>query len=343
MGVERGERQMPMFDWVAERRDRVTFGLQAAPRPDDPEPSTRILTAGQMAEDLGLDAFYVSDHPADGPDCWVHLAALAVATHRVRLGSVVNCALYRHPVMLARLATDLDRLSDGRLVLGLGIGWKASEFAQLGLPFPAAPERLAALAEAIRIIFGVWGSEPFSFDGRYFQTAAARISPPPVQRPRPPLIIGGGGERVTLRQVAMYGDACNFGPSDTTGGARALDDVRRKLDVLRAHCEAVGRPYDAILRTHFTSWLFLAETEAEARRKLDRFHPRGLTDVQKLTRIVGTPQSVAPYYQALADAGVQHFVVQTQDAADVETIRLLATELAPRLRPGGSATAAPGA
>jgi alkanesulfonate monooxygenase SsuD/methylene tetrahydromethanopterin reductase-like flavin-dependent oxidoreductase (luciferase family) len=328
------ERQLPMFDWVAERRDRVTFGLQAVPRPDDPDPGKRLLTAGHLAEDLGLDAFYVGDHPAVSPECWVHLAALAVITRRIRLGSVVNCALYRHPVMLARLASDLDHLSDGRLVLGLGIGWHVTEFAQLGLPFPPAAERLAAQEEAIEILFGSWGEVPFTYSGRYFKTDAAHVTPSPRQRPRPPLMIAGGGERVTLCQVARFGDACNFGAGEATGGARSTDDVRRKLAVLRGHCEAVGRPYDDILRTHFTSWIFLAETEGEARRKLERSHPQGLTEVQTLTRVVGTPESVAPHYQALADAGIQHFVVQTQDAADTETIRLLATELAPRVRRG---------
>jgi alkanesulfonate monooxygenase SsuD/methylene tetrahydromethanopterin reductase-like flavin-dependent oxidoreductase (luciferase family) len=332
-------RRWPLSVWVAERRDRVTFGLQAVPRPDDPEPGKRLLAAGRLAEELGFDAFYVGDHPPASPECWTHLAALAVTTGRIRLGTVVNCVLYRHPVMLARLAADLDRLSDGRLVLGLGPGWQVPEFAQLGLEFLPAAERLAAQEEAIEILFGVWGEAPYTFQGRYFRTTGTRIVPPPVQRPRPPLIVAGGGERVTLRQVARYADACNFGAGDQTGGARSLADVRRKLAALRAHCAEIGRPYDDVLRTHFTSWIFLAETEAEARRKLDRFHPGGLTEVQKLTRIVGTPDSVAPHYQALVDAGIQHFVIQTQDAADVETMRLLATELAPRIRPPGPGAA----
>ena len=344
MQGEQVGRGQPVSEWVAERRDRVTFGLQAVPRPDDPAPGKRLLAAGHLAEEHGLDAFYVGDHPTVSPEPWVHLAALAVTTRRVRLGSVVNCALYRHPVMLARLASDVDHLSDGRLVLGLGGGWQVPEFAQLGLPFPPAAARLAGVEEAIQILFGVWGHAerggPFTFAGREFHTDGARIVPAPRQQPRPPLIVAGGGEQVTLRQVARYADAANFGAGDTTGGARSLDDVRRKLAVLRAHCDALGRHYDGILRTHFTSWLFLAESEAEARRKLERFHPHGLTEVQKLTRVVGTPESVAPHYQALADAGIQHFVVQTQDAADVETIRLLATELAPRVRPGGAAPAA---
>jgi alkanesulfonate monooxygenase SsuD/methylene tetrahydromethanopterin reductase-like flavin-dependent oxidoreductase (luciferase family) len=321
--------------WVAERRDRITFGLQAVPRPDDPAGGRRLLAAGHLAEELGLDAVYVGDHPALSQECWVHLAALAVTTRRVRLGSIVNCSLYRHPVLLARQIADVDHLSDGRVIVGLGAGWQVPEFAQLGIPFPQPHDRLIAQEEAIRILDGVWRNDPFTLQGRFFRTEAARIEPPPLQRPRPPLIVAGGGERVTLRQVARYADACNLGAGDATGGARTLDDARRKLATLDAWCDRLGRPRDAVLRTHFTSWIFLAESEAAAHRKLQRFHPQGLSEVQKITRVAGTPESVAPYYQSLAEVGFRHFVVQTQDAADLETIRLL-PELAARVTIGPS-------
>jgi alkanesulfonate monooxygenase SsuD/methylene tetrahydromethanopterin reductase-like flavin-dependent oxidoreductase (luciferase family) len=253
-----------------------------------------------------------------------------MTTRRVRLGSIVNCSLYRHPVMLARQVADVDNLCDGRVVIGLGAGWHVPEFAQLGVPFPPPPERLVAQEEAIRILNGVWSDDPFTLEGRFFRTEAARIVPPPLQRPRPPLIVAGGGERVTLRQVAQYADACNIGAGDATGGARTLEDARRKLAALDTWCDRLGRPRDAVLRTHFTSWIFLAETELAAHRKLERFHPEGLTEVQKISRVVGTPESVAPYYRSLAEIGFRHFVLQTQDAADLETIRLL-PELAARV------------
>jgi alkanesulfonate monooxygenase SsuD/methylene tetrahydromethanopterin reductase-like flavin-dependent oxidoreductase (luciferase family) len=235
--------------------------------------------------------------------------------------------------MLARQIADVDHLSEGRIVIGLGAGWQAPEFAQLGLPFPPTADRLAALEEAIQIVLGVWGEAPFRYTGRFFRAEGTRIAPPPLQRPRPPLIVAGGGERVTFRQVARYADACNFGAGDTTGGARTLEQVQHKFAALDAWCDRLGRPREAVLRTHFTSWLFLAESEADARRKLERFHPHGLTEVQKITRVVGTPESVAPYYRSLAEAGFRHFVVQTQDAADLETIRLV-PELARRVTVG---------
>lgn len=317
--------------FVAERRERVTFGLQTFARPDDPQPGERVIAAGRLADQLGLDGFYIGDHPAHATEAWLHLAALAATTERIRLGSVVNCVLYRHPVMTARLAADLDQLSGGRTLLGLGIGWDDPEFGELGMVYPSTPERQAALVEALEIIAGVWGDEPFSYTGRHYNVANARITPAPTERPHPPLMIAGAGERVTLRQVARYADACNFGASPQIGGVRTADDVRRKYAVLRRHCAEEGRPYENILRTHFTAWLMIAPTEAEAQAKLRRYYPNGLTEDQTYSRVVGTPEQVAAYYQRLADAGVQHFVCQSLDAADSETFQLLAEEVAPRV------------
>lgn len=335
-GRQRKDRTMTMpwqpHLWVTTFQDRIGFGLQAVPRPDDPDPAERLLAAGRLADDLGLDAFFVGDHPAYAPEPWLHLAALATATTRVRLGSVVLCAGYRPPVLTARLAADLDRLSAGRLFLGLGIGWNAAEFAQLGLRFPPVPARQAALAEAITIIRGVWGDEPFTFHGAHHTTEQERITPPPVQRPAPPLLVAGAGERA-LRLVAEHADACNFGPGHATGLARSAADVRAKLDTLDRHCRDLGRDPATILRSHFTSWLMLASTEGAARAKLDHYYPQGVNEEQRYSRVATTPAGAIAYYQALAAAGIRYFVVQTLDAADDETIRLLATEVAPNIHP----------
>lgn len=320
--------------WVVERRGRATFGVQAFARPDDPQPGARVLAAGRLVDSLGLDAFYIGDHPAHATEVWTHLAALAVTTERIRLGSVVNCVLYRRPVMTARLAADLDHLSGGRTLLGLGIGWDIPEFGELGMTYPPTPERHAALEEALAIIAGVWGDVPFSYSGQHYQVANARITPAPYEQPHPPLMIAGAGERVTLRQVARYADACNFGPSPQIGGVRTAADVWRKYTILERHCRDVGRSYENILRTHFTPWLMIAETEAAARAKLTRYYPDGLTEAQQYSRIVGTPEQVAGYYQSMMDAGVQHFVCQSLDAADTETFRLLAEEVVPRVGGG---------
>lgn len=323
----------PAHPWVASFRNRVGWGLQAFALPDDQVPAASILAAGRRADELGLDAFFIGDHPAYAPDAWLHLGVLAVQTSRVRLGSVVLCAGYRPPVLNARLAADLDNLSRGRVILGLGHGWNASEFAQLGLPYPAVPERQQALAETVEIIRGVWGPEPFTFHGVHHSTVNERVAPPPVQQPGPPLILAGAGEKTALRLVARYADACNFGAGHATGLLRTPDEVQRKNEILDRYCLEAGRDPRTVLRTHFTSWLMLAPTEAAALAKRDRYYPNGLNEEQQYSRVIGTPEQAAAYYQGLVDVGVEYFVVQILDATDLETVDLLARELAPRVLP----------
>jgi len=334
--VENSMTEDGSHSWVRQFRKRVGWGLQAIPAPHDSGPTSRVMAAGRLADTLGFDAFFLGDHPAYAPEVWVHLAALAVQTSRVRLGSVVLCAGYRPPVLTARLAADLDNLSDGRVILGLGHGWNASEFRQLGLPFPTVPERQAALAESIDIIRGVWGPEPFTYDGRYHSTDKEHVVPPPLQQPSPPFILAGSGESTALRLVARYADACNFGPGHATGLVRTPDEVRRKNAVLDRYCHEVGRDPRNVLRTHFTSWLMLARTDAAVRAKLDYYYPAGINEEQRFSRVVGTPAQVAGYYQSLVHAGMEYFVVQTLDAADTETIELLAREVMPLVLPASS-------
>jgi alkanesulfonate monooxygenase SsuD/methylene tetrahydromethanopterin reductase-like flavin-dependent oxidoreductase (luciferase family) len=331
--VENSMSEDGSHSWVRQFRQRVGWGLQAIPTPHDSDPTSRVMAAGRLADTLGFDAFFIGDHPAYAPEVWVHLGALAVQTSRIRLGSVVLCAGYRPPVLTARLAADLDNLSGGRVILGLGHGWNATEFRQLGLPFPAVPERQAALAESIEIIRGVWGPEPFTYYGHYHSTDKERVVPAPLQQPSPPLILAGSGERTALRLVARYADACNFGAGHATGLVRTPDEVRRKNAVLDRYCHEVGRDPRNVLRTHFTSWLMLAPTEAAARAKLDHYYPEGINEEQQFSRVVGTPTQVAAYYQSLVEAGMEYFVVQTLDAADTETIELLAREVIPLVLP----------
>ena len=317
--------------WVEEFRDRVGWGLQAFALPEDPTPAASILTAGRAAEALGLDAFFIGDHPAYAPDAWLHLGVLAVQTTSIRLGSVVLCSGYRPPVLNARLTADLDNLSQGRVILGLGHGWNASEFAQLGLPYPPVPDRQEALEEAVQIIRGVWGSQPFTYHGKHHFTVEEQVAPPPVQQPGPPLILAGSGEKTALRLVAKYADASNFGSGHATGLVRTFAGVRRKNDILDQYCHEAGRDPRSVLRSHFTSWLMLAPTEKEAIAKRERYYPDGLSEEQRYSRVIGTPEQAAAYYQGLVDAGMRYLVVQILDATDLETVELLASDLAPRV------------
>ncbi len=326
--------------WVATADHGLRWGLQLIV-PDAPDALPRLLDTGRLVESLGYDAVFIMDHPAIHADPWICLSALAVATQRIRLGSAVNCVWYRHPAYLARLAADLDNLSQGRSILGIGSGWWAEEFHAFALPFLPLPERQAGLDEALAIVQGVWGPESFSYAGRYFQVHRLRIEPPPCQRPRPPILIGGSGERRTLAQVARFADACNVQEElpihdPSVSDAERATAVRRKLDALAAHCAALGRPYEEILRTHFTLYLILAPSEAEARRKLDALDPARSTSAGtrrsgKAQILATTPARAADYYRALAAVGVQYFIIQL-DASDHETIFLLATEVMPAVR-----------
>ena len=318
--------------WVDRYAKNVGIGLQAFPLPGTPDPSGQLISVGLLAEELGLDGFFIGDHPGYAPEAWLHLTHIGALTDRIELGSIVFCASYRHPSYLARLAADFDNLTNGRLVLGLGIGWAVEEFAQLGIEFTSVAERQRALEEYLAILNGSWSQTPTTVRGSYWSADDAAVRPLPLQRPRPPLVIAGSGEKTTLRQVAQYADGCNFGPGRNTGAVRTPADYERKYAVLREHCAAIGREFDDILRTQFTTWLMIAETEADAVAKRDRYYPDGMNEDQRITRVVGTPDQVVTYYRELIDAGVQYIVCQILDASDHETVRLLATEVAPRLR-----------
>jgi alkanesulfonate monooxygenase SsuD/methylene tetrahydromethanopterin reductase-like flavin-dependent oxidoreductase (luciferase family) len=298
----------------------------------------KLIETGRMVERLGYDSLFIFDHPALHADPWICLPGLATATTTLRLGSAVNCGWYRHPAHLARLAADLDNLSQGRLIFGIGSGWLETEFRAFDIPFLAPGERQRGLDEALQIIQGVWGDEPFSFEGKYFRTERMQVLPGPYQQPRPPVMIGGSGEKKTLRQVARFGDACNVREEEpindpaVSDGQRAAT-IRRKLDALDNHCADLNRDPAEILRTHFTLYLLLAETEAEVAAKVaaldtSRSTSPGTRRDGKKHVFGATPERAIAYYRAIAAAGIRYFVIQL-DGTDHETIRLLAEEVAP--------------
>lgn len=328
---------MARHPWVADGDGRVRWGVQLVV---GTEALGELIETGRLVEQLGYDGLFIFDHPAVHADPWVCLSALAAVTNRVRLGSAVNCILYRHPAYLARLAADLDNISGGRLILGLGIGWLVSEFAAFDLPFKSARERFAALDEALAIIPGVWGPEPFSYDGQHYRVQNLQIEPPPQQVPRPPIMIGGSGEQVTLRFVARSADACNITNNVSVdgrvqdGGGAAL--VKQRLDALRRHCDEAGRPDDEILKTHFTIRLVIAPTEAELTAKLERQAAKrstspGTRRTLPSAFVTGTPEQVAAFYQSVANVGIDYFIAQV-DSTDHETLELLATEVIPHVQ-----------
>ncbi len=222
-------------------------------KPADPSQLTATLTeTARIAEQAGFDGFTVMDHyfqmdrtaPADDPmlEAYTTLGYLAGVTERMTLGVLVTGVMYRYPGLLAKIVTTLDVLSNGRARLGIGASWYEREQRGLGVPVVPMGERFERLEETLEICKQMWSDDNGPYEGRHYQLAETLCVPAAVQRPHPPIMVGGGGERKTLRMVAKHGDACNvFGVS--------ADDVKHKFEVLREHCESEGRDYDEIVKT----------------------------------------------------------------------------------------------
>jgi F420-dependent oxidoreductase-like protein len=219
--------------------------------PDGPRAlGNDLKTAARAAEDCGFTKLSVMDHVWQiggvGPpehemlEAYTALGYLAACTSRVELLAWVTAVVYREPGLLAKCVTTLDVISGGRAWLGIGAAWNADEARGLGLPFPPTGERFERLEEALQICLQMWSGDESPYTGKHYQLERTLNSPQPLSRPHPPILIGGGGEQKTLRLVAQYAQACNL-----FAGA----ELEHKLDVLRGHCESVGRDYDEIAKT----------------------------------------------------------------------------------------------
>jgi F420-dependent oxidoreductase-like protein len=210
------------------------------------------------------------------------LGFLAAHTQRVRLGTMVTGVMYRHPGVLVKQVTTLDVLSGGRAWLGIGAGWYEREARGLGLPFPRVKERFELLEETLRIAKHMWSNDTRPIYGKHYSLAEPLSSPAPLSQPHPPILVGGGGERKTLRLVARYADACNL--FARYGAA----ELRRKLDILQQHCEAEGRDYDTIDRTVLTQWNTRRQTPQQIVDEIGQFAQLGFTSVIASLRAVET-------------------------------------------------------
>ena len=209
-----------------------------------------LAIVARAAEEQGFEYLAVMDHffqiRGVGPsehemlEAYTLLGYLAAQTSRVQLLTVITGVIYRYPGLLAKTVTTLDVLSGGRAWLGIGAAWNEEESRALGVPFPPVAQRFEQLEEALQICLQMWSGDESPYRGRHYQLERLLNSPQALRRPHPPIMIGGGGEKKTLRMVAQYADACNL---------FATPDVGHKLDVLREHCERIGRPYEDILKT----------------------------------------------------------------------------------------------
>jgi F420-dependent oxidoreductase-like protein len=247
----------------------MKIGLQVPDfsTPRGPEALGRELaTVARTADDAGFEYIAVMDHffqiPVVGPaekemlEAYTTLGYLAACTSRAALLTVITGTIYREPGILAKIVTTLDVLSGGRAWLGIGAAWNEEESHGLGIPFPPVAERFERLEETLQICLQMWRGEEKPYQGRYYHLERPLNSPQSLSRPHPPIMIGGGGEKKTLRLVAQYADACNL---------FAGRDEARKLDILRQHCEAVGRDYDTIYKTAY----YWFDTSKGAQRIVD--------------------------------------------------------------------------
>ena len=281
------------------------------------------------AENNGFDSFWVMDHfhqiPMIGKveepmlESWSTLSVLAGLTTKIKLGTLVSGIMYRYPAILAKVAATLDVLSKGRLFMGIGAAWNEDESHAYGIHFPPAGERLSRLEEAIQIIRKMWTEEPSaSFNGKYYQIHNAYCNPKPIQKPSPPILVGGSGERKTLKIVAKYADACNlFGSAET---------VKRKLNILKDHCKSVGRDYDSILKTKL-GIIVVDDDKQMAEKKIKQLF-KGMPEEQiREFAIYGTPEDLLRQIELLEQVGIQYLIVDLDPSRELEALDVFANKI----------------
>jgi F420-dependent oxidoreductase-like protein len=296
--------------------------------PDSADAFEAIKAKARWAEDHGFVWFSVMDHMIQIPrvgapdepvlEGWAVLAALAAVTSRIRLATLCTAVNHRNPAHLAKFAATVDLISRGRLTLGIGAGFFEDEYRQYGWEFPERPAiRIRQMEEAIQLILKMWGEPRTTFHGRYFHVEDAILEPKPMQRPHPPVLIAGSGEQLTLRVVARLGDACNFVGSN-------IAETQHKLSVLHAHCDAAGRDYSTIEKTHVQAWILartataLAAKRAEHERRSAREPSAGF---------VGTVHEAIDLIGQYQEAGIELLIMG--DRNDDESRELFNSDVMP--------------
>jgi F420-dependent oxidoreductase-like protein len=305
----------------------------------------------RTCESLGFDSVWSPDHLMTGDnfrgfEVWTLLAGLSQVTERMRLGSLMTCVSHRHPSVLAKMLATLDVMSNGRVELGIGAGWCGYEQLAYGLPWEDVPRaRIGRLVEGLKIIRGMWTNDSFTFKGRYYSVNGAVCDPKPIQKPTPPIVIGGRGEKLLLKVVAKYGNAWNI-------DEMAKNEYAHKLEVIKTHCKAVGTNYDRIEKTLETYVLISDRPEHHKilldwtnRRMNDRntaiflerqragIEPRAATlDDIRREYIFGSIQEVTERFSEYIDIGVQRFMIYFMDYPTLNSIIPFAKQVMPSLK-----------
>jgi F420-dependent oxidoreductase-like protein len=308
----------------------MRFGIQTGPQnttwPD-------LLNIWQVADGLKFDTAWTFDHffpiftDPKGPQLegWTTLTALAMKTQHVRVGTLVTGVTYREPAVLAKIGATLDVITGGRLEMGIGAGWFELEHQSLGIPFYTVAERIKRLGEACEVILRMWTEDAATYDGTYYHLKEAYCNPKPVQKPHPPILIGGSGEQLTLKMVARYADEWNaFGTPDI---------IRHKIEVLDGHCRAIGRDVNKIEKS-----VGIPLVMSQDRGKLDGMladmaSRRGMSlEEARNSMLWGSPDQVIKKLEAYREVGVTHIILSQRAPYDASQLELFAREVIPALR-----------
>ncbi|MFI9456900.1 LLM class F420-dependent oxidoreductase [Amycolatopsis sp. NPDC052450] len=300
------------------------FGGELAHITDPVDAFETVSQVARAGDRLGYETLWIVDHLHTIPpsqstffECWTTLAALARDTERIRIGQMVTGNNYRNPALQAKMASTVDVLSHGRFTFGIGAGWYESDYHGYGYEYSEAPERLRQLREAVQIILSLWTEDETTFEGKYYQVNGAINQPKGVQRPHVPMLIGGAGEKVTLKLVAQYGDVCNVIESPA--------GLAHKYGVLKRHCDDAGRDYDSILRTT-TSICIMADTDEEARALVpggtEAIYPGDVGEYG----LIGSIDTIHRRIAAYEAAGVQEIAISFPESTDLDVLKRFAEE-----------------
>ena len=307
--------------------EKIKFGLQNSWGQAD---YSALKTIAAECDRLGFDSVWFYDHLQfpNYPvlECWTVLSALATATQKVQIGSLVTCNFFRYPSLLAKMAATVDIISNGRLIFGIGAGFNESEATAYGIPFPKARPRNEMLDEAISIVKRLWTEEEVDFKGKHYTLNKAVCAPKPVQKPHPPLWVGGKSEKV-LMITAKHADAWN-------GVFISPDELRQKIARLEQACKEVNRDFQTLEITLMIR-IIIAENDTDALKKAEwwREERKGKqTDPQWKYAIVGSPETCSNVLRSYVDLGVTHFNLLFEDAEKLNSLRIFAKEVLPEFQ-----------
>jgi F420-dependent oxidoreductase-like protein len=312
-------------------KKKIRFGIQTPPEVADPED---LIKLWQEAEAWGYDTAWTFDHfipisgNTKGPclDGWMLLGALATKTSKIRIGCLVTGNTYRNPAILAKMATTVDLLSHGRLELGIGAGWFEFEHTAYGIPFYTPKERTRRLAETVQIIRSLWTEKETTFNGKYYQLKNAPFEPKPLQKPHPPILIGGIGKKWTLPIIAKYADAWNMLPNPP-------GQMADLLKTLNGYCEKYQRDCTEIEKSYLTRLVMNEDAgkidqTVQALAQLRKVSP----EEAKAMILAGTAEDIKKQVQGYIDAGVTHIIIGQRQPYDREGLQRFAKEVMPAFR-----------